>query len=63
VSENDGVRNAQPRKRLLDQLGLGVGRPIVRSLTVIREDLSARRCKLFPMLLEAGKYREISLIQ
>jgi len=27
VSENDGVRNAQPRKGLLDQFCLSVGRP------------------------------------
>ena len=27
MSENDGVRNTQPRKGLLNQFGLGVGRP------------------------------------
>jgi hypothetical protein len=30
---------------------------------MIREDLSARRAKLFPMLLKAGQHSEIALIQ
>jgi hypothetical protein len=36
---------------------------IARSLTMIREDFSARRGKLSPVLLQAGQHSEVALIQ
>jgi hypothetical protein len=36
---------------------------MVQSLTMIREDLSARHSELLPVLLKAGEHREIALIQ
>lgn len=36
---------------------------MVRSLTMIREDLSARHGELLPVLLKAGQHCEIALIQ
>jgi hypothetical protein len=36
---------------------------IARSLTMIGEDFSTRRCELLPVLLQAGQHSEIALIQ
>jgi hypothetical protein len=36
---------------------------MVRSLTMIRKDLSARHGERLPVLLKAGQHREIALIQ
>ena len=53
---------AAPSEPVVTRIVPGPRVPIVRSLTMIRKDLSTGRGEFFPVLLKTRKHREIALI-